>query len=141
MPKMQKTSAAKAAQRNAIVERRRQISLLLGAGLTQAQIAAQLGTSEATISADLTDLRAALTRESLDTLGPVVERECAQLDADEAALRTQLYDRGGRIVLSVYDRIMSVQDRRARWRGFEQAPKGRGSLLELDLALQELGLT
>lgn len=137
---MRKTAAAKAQQRNTIADRRRRLVLLLRSGLSQQEAAASLGVSAATVSDDLAVLRALATREALTELGPLIEQECNALDSDEADLRARLSQTTEpRAVAALYQQIGAVQDRRARWRGFEHAPKGAG-LAELDAALKDLGL-
>ncbi len=128
-------SQAKAHQRNAIAGRRRRLSLLLRSGMSQAEAAKALGCSEATVSTDLATMRGALNAAAAQDLAALIADELAALDADEAELRAALADEPG-VGLPIYEQIGKIQDRRARWRGFEQAPK-QSSSADLDTILRE----
>jgi DNA-binding CsgD family transcriptional regulator len=132
-------SARKAQKTTQIADRRRELLLLLRSGLTQAEAAARLGVSEATVSGDVAALRAALRQEAVKELGELVDLECAALDADEAALRAQLGAAADvRTVVLLYQQIGVIQDRRAKWRGFDTPPRPTAGVADLDAVLAAL---
>lgn len=142
MAGLPQTSAAKAARKLSITDRRRQAALLLRAGLTQHQVAAQLGVSEATISSDVAALKALLQAAAVEDVAEWRARELLALDGDEARLRAgwEPLAKGG---LLVYDRILAIMARRAGLLALDlparKADPRAGAAAELDALLQDLG--
>ena len=123
---MARTRAAiQAAQRNGMAARRQQVAALLHAGFQQCEIAAQLGVSEATISGDCTVLREQWRVAAAADYAEVAAAALAALDVDEAGLRDLLgQNLSPRDRVAVYGQIGLIQERRAKWRGFDSPPRG-----------------
>jgi hypothetical protein len=118
-------SAIQAAQRNGMAARRQQVAALLHAGFQQRAIAEQLGVSEAMVSGDCAILRAQWRVAAAADYAEVAAAARAALDVDEAGLRELLgQSLSPRDRVAVYGQIGLIQERRAKWRGFDSPPRG-----------------
>jgi hypothetical protein len=99
----------------------------LHAGFQQRAIAEQLGVSEATVSGDCAVLREQWRVAAAADYAEVAAAALAALDVDEAGLRELL---GGNLSprdrVAVYNQIGLIQERRAKWRGFDSPPRAAG---------------
>jgi hypothetical protein len=110
-----------------MVARRQQVAALLHAGFQQCEIAEQLGVSEATVSGDCAVLREQWRVAAAADYAEVAAAALAALDVDEAGLRELL---GGNLSprdrVAVYNQIGLIQERRAKWRGFDSPQRAAG---------------
>lgn len=124
-----------AAKRNEIAARRRAVAQMSLAYVPQNQIAAELGVSPATVSADLKELREAWLEEAKESLGHRVSQELASLDQLEAHLWQQFTARATppdtktRTGLA----ILKVKERRARMLGLDEPDR-----LEISMSDEQL---
>jgi hypothetical protein len=127
-----KTAAGKAAKGLEIARRRREVALLLRSGLTQQEVAGALGVSEGTVSGDVKVLKEELWREGLLDVEGMVREELAALAADEVALRSGMFDeeKGGKVRLYVYDRVLAVLNRRAQLAGLDSVLRRKQAEME-----------
>jgi hypothetical protein len=130
---MRKTSAAKAAQKAAMDERRRLVVPLLRARVEQQVIAKQLGVDPATISRDVRAIRLLWQRECADIMNTIVSEDVAVLTDDERRWRAEMktalesrmvtiQDKNGEheelkppdveLALKMYDRVLEIMDKR-----------------------------
>jgi DNA-binding CsgD family transcriptional regulator len=140
MKPTRKTTAAKAAQRQATTDRRRQVATLALARVPQQDIARQLAVSEATISRDLRTVRADWGAAAVADLDTLIQQERAVLDADERRWRTQWAgwmpkqdETTGKTPpptaeqtagqARCYDRILAIMERRAKLLGIDKPIK------------------
>jgi hypothetical protein len=108
-----------------MAERRQQVAALLHAGFQQRAIAEQLGVSEATVSGDCAVLREQWRVAAAADYAEVAAAALAALDVDEAGLRELLgQSLSPRDRVAVYGQIGLIQERRAKWRGFDSPPRG-----------------
>jgi hypothetical protein len=108
-----------------MAERRQQVAALLHAGFQQCEIAEQVGVSEATVSGDCAVLREQWRVAAAADYAEVAAAALAALDVDEAGLRDLLgQNLSPRDRVAVYGQIGLIQERRAKWRGFDSPPRG-----------------
>src|SRR4051812_38730856 len=127
--------------RKGIAQRRQQVGLLLRAGLNQREIAEELHVAVGTVHTDLAAIRAAVALRMDDKEEEALAAAAHMaLDADEAHLRALLVGAPVAMVCRIYERIGGIQDRRARWLGYDR-PRVRDRDTEtLDAVLARLGL-
>jgi DNA-binding CsgD family transcriptional regulator len=115
-----KSNAAKARRRVLVAERRRQVALLLGTGMSQQEIAEELDVSEATVSNDVKLLKEQYARDANADIEEMVNREAAALDSDEMELRIMLAEaKTFSARLRVYDSILQLMRRRSDLKGLD----------------------
>lgn len=116
----------RARERLARAERRRWVAERNLAGLTQAEIAAELGLSAATVSSDIAAVREEWRRDARGDLGEALARELAALQRDERDVRERLdaleedahCDR-----VRYYLLVLRFMERRARLLGLDAAQR------------------